>query len=898
MAIADDWSVAISGAIRYTGSGTTYSVLELHRFLQDLADDAQATGDDLVDITTDTPSDRATDQILTLNSPYNIDDTAARYLYDGSITQSGGDTVYSGLTVVGTVEAGTEIMIVQDGQVLPPWWGTGVNADAANNIIMQLLIKSRDGGADIDGKRILSFAREFGDTWAEFPTTLGLANSVSALSSLNDLNNETAAATVRAWSTIAMTEADASVRLIDINNDGSNEEYYEEWDKGSQSLNDTFEWSKLQACRSLVVLADATNTGTNYVVDNATIVGQAQSFTTYAVAQELREARFSVKIGAGTPTGPLTAELYASTTGVIPTGSVLATSEEVLASEILSSSTYQEVIFRFNDGYEMAASTQYCIVIRHPTGDASNYFHVQGAATGNTAGENAAEENPASTWTAAAAADLYFSVKGSPRLHSRAGELHRGVTTQITYDTEAGGPFSADEILYWGTEITYDTLASGPWVVGDYVQFQPSGGGTVKNGGKILADTGTVLTVALENITGNLLDNDEIASASGAATTALVNGTPATGGASGQDRAGGEARMLAIGDDGTTGDLYVQIFHGSAPVDNLKITGRTSAATCLVNVTVTARTISPVFLGVSTGSNIIGAYGVGFQTTDIGSSDLFFDLTNTSRQPPNNVTLTVTGLVSGEDRVLVGPRTAGALDKAQFTIDTTLSAAAETTVSISTVAIPTDTPGIGQGTTYNSRLRVQRDNGVYWRVPWSSYSSGTPGDFTIHLADSGAGGIAIDVNATSGTFTRSSGSFLADGFEEGHRITGSGFTNAGNNATFTVQTVTALVITVVDSTGMVTETSAGADERLLASGMDFAESSQGGNATTGNEAFIAYIDVLADATTESYTAVYSSDRDLLVRVRDGGGTPIKTFEGNATFGSTSSSIAAIRTSDA
>lgn len=62
--------------------------------------------------------------------------------------------------------------------------------------------------------------------------------------------------------------------------------------------------------------------------------------------------------------------------------------------------------------------------------------------------------------------------------------------------------------------------------------------------------------------------------------------------------------------------------------------------------------------------------------------------------------------------------------------------------------------------------------------------------------------------------------------------------------------------------------------------------------------FVAYIDVLADAATESFTAVYQTDRTLFVRVRDGGGTPIKTFETDTTFGSTSSSVAAIRNSDA
>ena len=86
MAIADDISVAVNGDIRYTGSTATYTVLELHRFLQDLADNPSASGNDLLDITSATPSERATDQIITLNSPYNIDDTLAQKLYGGSIT--------------------------------------------------------------------------------------------------------------------------------------------------------------------------------------------------------------------------------------------------------------------------------------------------------------------------------------------------------------------------------------------------------------------------------------------------------------------------------------------------------------------------------------------------------------------------------------------------------------------------------------------------------------------------------------------------------------------------------------------------------------------------------------------------------------------------------------------
>lgn len=793
-------SVATNGDIRWTGpeSGTYYSVLDLHRFLQDLADDEQAAGDDLVDITTNTPSERSTDQIISLNGTFNIDDTMARYLYDGSVSQDDGKTLYSGLRVLGTVETGTELMIVQDDEVLPAWWGTGVNADAANNVITRQLVKSREGGADIDGKRIIVLARELGDQFREFSVTLGLANSVAAVSTASDLNNGTADATIEGWTTIVLTEG---LRLIDIDNDTVNEEYYLEFDKGSQSLNDTYEWSKQQTQRAHIAL-NGTDTGTNYIVDDATNVGQSQSFTSRAVAEKLREARFRIKIGAGAPTGDLTAELYASAAGIIPTGAALATSEPVLSS--LITSNYQEVIFRFEDNVTLAASTQYTIVIRHPNGAVGDYFHVEGAASGTVAGENAAAESPASTWTAAPGADLWFTVKGSPILFGRAGELHRGPTHgPVAYDGEAGAGFTEGEVVFYGTQVTYDTL-SGTFIEGEYVTFE--NGATLVNGGKVVDDNGTTdMVVALEDITGATLADGYTITGLESGATADINTTIVD-----QDKAGGEMILLALDDDGATGNLYCQLISGSAPVDNLPIEGRTSGTTALVNVTVTGRTISPEFIGQSTGSNLIGAYGVGFDTNDIGASDLFFDLTNAQRQPPNNVTFTVTGLVSTEDRVLVGPRTGSALEKGQWLLSTALTGATETAIVIKTGAeaapIATDTPGSGTGTD-NTRLRVQLDSGIYRRQAYTSYTAST---FTIASTDySGANAAAVD-----------------------------------------------------------------------------------------NDVFVAYVDVLADAAQEAYTAVYNTDRNLLVRVRDGGGTPIKTFETNAVFGSTSSSVAATRTSDA
>ena len=72
MAIGDDFSIATNGDIRYTGSSTNYTVIALHRWLGDLMDNAASSGNDLVDITDATASERSTDNIITLNAPYNI----------------------------------------------------------------------------------------------------------------------------------------------------------------------------------------------------------------------------------------------------------------------------------------------------------------------------------------------------------------------------------------------------------------------------------------------------------------------------------------------------------------------------------------------------------------------------------------------------------------------------------------------------------------------------------------------------------------------------------------------------------------------------------------------------------------------------------------------------------
>src|SRR5688572_9783287 len=217
MAIQDDFSISANGDIRYVGAGSTnYTVIELHRWLGDLMDDAQAAGNDILDITDATASERATDNLITLQSPYNIDDVAAQHLYDGSIVQGGGNTVYDG--IVGFANAGAYPYLLQNGKVITPnFWTTGLNADAANGISHRFMVKVRSGGVDIDGRRLVGLTREFGFTYSEFKINgTSRGNNVLAPSYASDLNNQTAIATVAGWNTIVNTEG---YRSIDVTGD-------------------------------------------------------------------------------------------------------------------------------------------------------------------------------------------------------------------------------------------------------------------------------------------------------------------------------------------------------------------------------------------------------------------------------------------------------------------------------------------------------------------------------------------------------------------------------------------------------------------------------------------------------------------------------------------------------
>ena len=228
--VATDWAVDSSTKnITYIGdahggaSPSYATVIQFHRFLQGLADDATWVGDDEISISETNPSKRSTDNIITLVNSYNIDATASEHLYDGSVIQNAGADIYDGIVNFGN--ASVQIQIHQDGAVIATdWWnfsGAGLNPDAAQGISHRFMLPVRVSGTDTDGRRLLGTTRTYGNTFSEFPINgTSRGNNVLALKDATDLNNATAVGTIAALSDICIDRTVSSTTVDGVNSTG------------------------------------------------------------------------------------------------------------------------------------------------------------------------------------------------------------------------------------------------------------------------------------------------------------------------------------------------------------------------------------------------------------------------------------------------------------------------------------------------------------------------------------------------------------------------------------------------------------------------------------------------------------------------------------------------------
>jgi len=715
--VATDWSIAVNGNIRYIGDDhngiapSYLTVIEFHRQLQDYADDQAASGDDILDISDLTPSDRSTDNIITLLNNFNIDDTAAEHIYDGSIIQAGGDTVYDGIVNFGNPQV--EIGILQNGTVLvDDWWNFGGFFGSATGGSVTTIVDTGSGWTTNEW---------FG--YVVHNTTDGSSGIVTS----NTTDTLTISGGMHGGTADINAGADSYYIAKGLNSDAGN------------GISHRF-------------MVKVREFGAN--LDSRKIIGFCRTFgKTYG--------EFAIN---ATASGNNVLALSDSTDLNNSTdGKAIFTSAAFVSPFSTISNSIADGDVQLVDVNNDTVNEEYYSKWSRNSASINQFYEYCKYITRYGADE-----------TTELTSDYGFG-----------GSLFRGVTHTFAYDGLIGTAPVIGDRYAWGLKVTHGAI-TGLFAEGDAVSFAS---GAI---GRVLLTTATNMVVRIQSGTAGGTDAITNLSQSGSTTASAVTGETSGGGS-----------MYVLAEDGTS-DMYVQLLNGTMAGDNAVLyrDGGTYGDTVTVAGSATSRTLSYPFIGASTGSALIGAYGVGVATSGLTQNDLLTSLDGITYTPPNFVNFTVGGLVSGEDRVLVTWESIGTVDKAQLSASGPIVGAATASVVVQE-AIPSDTPTTGS-------IRVVNDAGFDVYLAYSAWSGST---FTL-----------------SGTY-------------------------------------------------------------------DFSGTDQNAGVANGNDLYITYIDKLAGAAEETFTVVYNTDRSLFIRVRDGGGSPIKTFETTGTLSSTGGSVTAIRTAD-
>lgn len=196
------FSIAANGNIRQAaafvaGTSVRHSTLELHAWLQDLADNPATVGDDLVSILGTNPSELAGKRnasrpmAVTLLPNINIDDATAQWFRFGSIEQNGGNDLYTGLKVIGSLVPSSPIYILQNNAKLTKYW-----ADADVDTAFQILVKAKTAGTLIDDGDVTVYSRKYGQSYSHFDVNLAAGGEQpAALATALDGNVNTAVMT-------------------------------------------------------------------------------------------------------------------------------------------------------------------------------------------------------------------------------------------------------------------------------------------------------------------------------------------------------------------------------------------------------------------------------------------------------------------------------------------------------------------------------------------------------------------------------------------------------------------------------------------------------------------------------------------------------------------------------
>lgn len=158
------------------------------------------------------------------------------------------------------------------------------------------------------------------------------------------------------------------------------------------------------------------------------------------------------------PTGTVVAQLYEATgnfgTNGTPTGSPLATSDELDVSTLTVFAALRDFTFSGDQAINLTADTNYFIVLHYTGGDASNYVAMACDTISPTAPGNTAFSNNGTSWTGFNTADLIFYIFGDTRIYDAVGQVFTNtnmmtLTSSKFYAKKTGSPTGSAYAYLW-----------------------------------------------------------------------------------------------------------------------------------------------------------------------------------------------------------------------------------------------------------------------------------------------------------------------------------------------------------------------------------------------------------------------------------------------------------------
>lgn len=206
-------------------SNNSYTVRQLYSYLMDVFDDPSQMDDDV-------PMSAQTPTVYTLINSWTLTETSTNYLSGGSIISEDGNNLWSNLYTIGSIEDGTNLYIVQNGEKISSWWSEGH---------IDILVKVKENSSFINDGKVTVFAREYGDVYDHYEINLsGGGRNPVPLQTSNDIDNNTLSTTVSGYG----ISLNFSSIIRNLNNGGGDRSYDVEIDCAGKTLSETYEYLK------------------------------------------------------------------------------------------------------------------------------------------------------------------------------------------------------------------------------------------------------------------------------------------------------------------------------------------------------------------------------------------------------------------------------------------------------------------------------------------------------------------------------------------------------------------------------------------------------------------------------------------------------------------------------